>query len=239
MLFDNIVLLIIISALVIVLGFNIVSMIDKKLSNVSINIPQIKLPKQNIVFNLKKDNNGGLEIESHTIECNVNSNSNNKTVEGFDGSIKTDDTEQKNESKNTELDELENDTKNITKSTDDNTLKSKASVIPKTADEEINDKINKKLEQCEKKEDKEELKERIHAYSTQASPYDYALYYRKYRAEAAKLGLDEYGIKGYNYTAYNDTVSPDKIASRLIPIDDNKPYKGQYVNIPIGYDSMK
>lgn len=39
----------------IVLGLNVVSIIDKKISNISVNIPQIKLPEQNIILHVNKD----------------------------------------------------------------------------------------------------------------------------------------------------------------------------------------
>jgi hypothetical protein len=36
-------------------GFNIVNLIDKKISNISVNIPKIEIPKQNIVLNISEE----------------------------------------------------------------------------------------------------------------------------------------------------------------------------------------
>lgn len=60
--------LIVISAII---GFNIVSIIDKKISNVSVNIPPVNIAPPQIVLNIKKNNNGNWTV------CD---NNNNNTI---------------------------------------------------------------------------------------------------------------------------------------------------------------
>lgn len=50
----------------VILGINIVSMIDKKISTVSVNIPPINLPKSTIIINLDKNKKIKAEIDPNT-----------------------------------------------------------------------------------------------------------------------------------------------------------------------------
>ena len=51
-----------------IFGTNIVSLIDKKISNVSINIPPIEIPKSNVVVNINCDKNNLKDILSKKIQ---------------------------------------------------------------------------------------------------------------------------------------------------------------------------
>lgn len=60
---------ILILAVLIILGMNIVSIIDKKISNVTVNVPP-----PNVIVNIQKRENGQKEIEKfQSVDVNVNS----------------------------------------------------------------------------------------------------------------------------------------------------------------------
>lgn len=48
----------------IIIGLNIVMVIDKKISNVSVNIPPLKVPEANIILNVSKDDNEKIIIKA-------------------------------------------------------------------------------------------------------------------------------------------------------------------------------
>lgn len=60
---DTIIIIIFIVAVSIIIGWNILSLIDRKISNVAINIPPIKIPQQQIILNISQDKKGQIKVE--------------------------------------------------------------------------------------------------------------------------------------------------------------------------------
>jgi hypothetical protein len=85
-----------------IIGLNIVSVVDRKLGNVEINVPPINVPKPTLIVNVNKANG---EIESFVEDkaCKMvkqENNNNNTQVEHFAGTIKQEGkSEQKSELK--------------------------------------------------------------------------------------------------------------------------------------------
>jgi len=61
--FDILLLFIFALIVSIIIGYNIIYIIDKKLSNVTVNIPDINIPKQNIILKLLDNNNKECKYE--------------------------------------------------------------------------------------------------------------------------------------------------------------------------------
>lgn len=72
----------------IIIGLNIVALIDKKISDVSVNIPPIKIPKPLIILKIngiskKMDNISICQTDHTKNDKNDKDNKNNKNIEGF------------------------------------------------------------------------------------------------------------------------------------------------------------
>lgn len=139
--------------------------IDNKLSNISINIPPVNIPKSTVIINLDKGRKVKAEIDLNTV------NNNEPILEGFDA-IKSEVNENKNKSN-----------------------------------------VNKN--KCNKKEIK---KNQINCKPAFKPTTQYSI------MKPIVGKLEDYKMKGSNYTTYNDTVPPKDVGMRLLPSHNKKLY---------------
>ena len=67
----------------VIIGLSIVNVVDKKLSNVSINIPPVKIPETKIVVNICESSKRKLDVNAKSIidnDTNININNNNAAI---------------------------------------------------------------------------------------------------------------------------------------------------------------
>ena len=102
--FDILLLFIFAIIVSIIIGYNIIYIIDKKLSNVTINIPTINIPKQNITLKLLDNNNKECNFEI----INNKENSQNKKTESQKDILSEDSNSDISSELSSELDTIEN-----------------------------------------------------------------------------------------------------------------------------------
>ena len=194
---DIIIIILFVITLSILFGLSVVNIIDKKISNVSVNIPPIKVPKQSVTIKLKCVNEKQIDSyyikeekeENNTNDDNNTNNTNNINIENF-GNVK----------------KIEN-YDNVSIDTIDNIDKEIKEEISETMYEPNVGKIQKeqKIEFVKCSNKKEKINSPIKKKVSRIGPYK---------------------MYASNYSNYNSYVSPYDINRTIVPRSDEKIKKG-------------
>jgi len=203
---------------------NIIAIIDKKISNVAINIPPIQIPQPKIIISTCKDNHTNndkqpaidVEYESNN-DKNHQINNKKDNIENFEGGIVTVTSNKKNKSlDNPSKENIVNYTKNIISIKDK--LKKANNMNKKTSKKVCeNDSIQKKHQWG-----KHPMKANQLFTNKKFHPASYYKYYKPMIGQ-----MEDYKIKGANYTEYKDSVEVNNVGVRLLPKNNKKLYPKQ------------
>lgn len=218
----------------IVLGLNIVSAIDKKINNISVNIPQIKLPDQNIVFHVNKDMEDNITICPSINKHENNASSNEKEtfiVADAQNFQEYDDIKKRNDG---ELDDHEIDNPEIMNIVDYNaddyviqtSYNDEKKEMGRNKDyyitpadfgfegpQRFTSCANSSIAEKWKFSDKSLMPNQIACGSPnkiQASDY-WKIHYKPH-----VLPLEDYKVRGYNYMDYSNKVQPYNIDFKIL-----------------------
>ena len=186
----------------ITLGLSVTSVIDKKISNVAINIPPIKLPPQTIVVKIDSEKKDKIEYKINN--SNKTDKSNENKIETFD---------------NTTKNSIDNPNKNNIVEYDDssNILISKPlGIVPEKKTTQFENNI--KFKKCGKKKEDTRTKKKHNVITCNdeiKQNYQHEFYNSKYKPQIAKI--NGYKMVGFNYSDYNNNLSPYKINFSIVP----------------------
>ena len=258
---DTFFICLLIVAISIIFGMNVLSLIDKKISNVSINIPPIAVPQPSIVVHIHKSNGTIKTVSNGNAEdTNVNKNEHFASVSN-----------EKDNLKNTHIEHIyDNDVSEI----DSDKISSKASDIKIVNPDESDHKSNlynpldkdiveytvnesNKNKTTDLSDDNrsnipQEKNSWVHCDNPSINEkfqrgknlipknqihackdaFKPESYYKHYAQPIAHL--EDYKLKGANYNDYNNTVYPHDAGVRLLPKDNKKlyPHHSKFDKIP-------
>jgi len=224
---DTIILILLVVSLSYVFGMNIISLIDNKISNVAVNIPNIKVPKPHVTVNIHQENDKIYRVDVENKEISNNEN-------------KSDNTEHFKDTFDPEPDKIENNIDNSkyipNKNDNIENMENKEDNISNDSKDTIdNDMEIEKIKQktCERNGIKQQHQrgtehiknDQIFANMGFIEP---SLYFKKYNPP--KANLNDYKMKGFNYSDYNAFIAPFDAGVKLLPKDNKKLYpKYSYV----------
>lgn len=198
-------------------GLSVVNVIDKKISNVQVNIPPIQVPKQNITIKVKCDENTNLshnritQIENTIIEepmKNTKLEYTKNIIEGFEDSYSIDtieDIQQK----------IDNPSKNLIVSHNKIEEEKSAPVITRTYYEPGPNDMQKlqplKFQKCSNTHSNDKIYK---------NPLNKHTNNEKYKMHVSRMG--PYKMFAANYSDYNDYVNPRDINRTIVARSSEK-----------------
>lgn len=244
---DTFFICLLIIAISMIFGMNIISLIDKKISNVSINIPPIKVPSPSIVVNIHKSNgkvntisNKNLteEVDSNDVkehfssvseEDNIKVDIKNNTSNKINSSeTNTNDIEIESEKHLSEPIDLKNPpSENIIEYNEFQNNNQRNTTNYTVGGNTKSSNLSTKKVHCENPSINKKFQKGKNAIAQNKThscknKYKPESFYRYYTAPIAYL--EDYKLKGANYGDYNNYLPPRDAGVRLLPKDNKNLY---------------
>jgi len=222
----------------VIIGLAIVNIIDRKISNVSINVPPIKVP--DITLNISQDKNGKFEMQHLHFNSNDTSNKekeDDKIVEGFRQCCNRDQyiTGFKNP-----REKLKSINRELVKRSRLKSNSEKNIYMGEVPDKRI-PQMDRKIRAVKRNRDNGELmvqcqnpyikqqyksgKKKIRPNKVmcdQSGPIQPWEYYEKFKYNI--VPLEDYPVMGSNYQSYTNSVRPSEIGRKILPRNSEKMY---------------